>query len=363
MICINNLMNCPKFQNLNSNSFNPCLTLGHNNKNLGENTEYCNKQFIQELRKASEVHKMVRFQLQNYIKPGMKIFDICNFVENSIVKNFNQNDFNQGIGFPLGYSINNCAAHDTASPTDTRILHFDDVVKIDFGTHVSGRIIDSAFTLAYNPKYKPLLDATKEATWTAIKMIGPDSYVNDISKAIDEVITSHQIELDGNYYDIKSVGSLGGHNIKPYVIHGGDLILCKPSDHPLIKKMRIKENECYAIETFASTGTGILKEESDNNNFYSLKQHNEKPKFTFNITNKLYGFIKNKYNTLPFCSRWIEKEFGSSYKAGLSELVSKQILNVYPPLSDVNGSYTSQLEHTIYVHNYGKEVVSHGEDY
>lgn len=36
----------------------------------------------------------------------------------------------------------------------------------DFGTHIGGRIIDSAFTLAFNPRYDPLLTATREATNT-----------------------------------------------------------------------------------------------------------------------------------------------------------------------------------------------------
>ena len=363
MICINNLLKCPKFQDLNNKTFNPCLTLGHHKKDINSNIEYSSQEFIQELRKASECHKMVRYQLQNYIRPGMKIFDICNFVENSVVKNFNQNNMKSGIGFPLGYSINNCAAHDTASPNDERVLHFDDVVKIDFGTHVSGRIIDSAFTLAYNPKYKPLIDATKEATWAAIKMMGPDTYVNDISKEIEEVINSYQIEINGKLYDIKPIGQLGGHNIKPYIIHGGDLILGRPTNIPAVQNMRIRANECYAIETFASTGSGHLIEDSENNNFYSLKQSSDKPKFTLNITNKIYNFAKNKYGTLPFCSRWLNQEFGSSYKVAMNELVKKNMANTYAPLNDIQGSYTSQLEHTVYVHDYGKEVVSFGEDY
>jgi hypothetical protein len=34
----------------------------------------------------------------------------------------------------------------------------------DFGTQINGRIIDSAFTVAFNPKYDPLLTAVREAT-------------------------------------------------------------------------------------------------------------------------------------------------------------------------------------------------------
>ncbi len=34
----------------------------------------------------------------------------------------------------------------------------------DFGTHINGHIVDSAFTVAFNPRYDPLLNAVKAAT-------------------------------------------------------------------------------------------------------------------------------------------------------------------------------------------------------
>lgn len=34
----------------------------------------------------------------------------------------------------------------------------------DFGTQINGRIIDSAFTVAFDPRYDPLLNAVREAT-------------------------------------------------------------------------------------------------------------------------------------------------------------------------------------------------------
>ena len=46
------------------------------------------------------------------------------------------------------------------------MLQYDDVMKLDFGTHVNGYIIDCAFTVAFNPRYDPLLAAVKDATYT-----------------------------------------------------------------------------------------------------------------------------------------------------------------------------------------------------
>lgn len=42
-------------------------------------------------------------------------------------------------------------------PGDKTVLQYDDVMKLDFGVHVNGKIIDSAFTMSFNPVYDPLL--------------------------------------------------------------------------------------------------------------------------------------------------------------------------------------------------------------
>jgi methionyl aminopeptidase len=80
-----------------------------------------------------------------------------------------------GIAFPTGISINNCAAHYTPNPGDETVLKYDDVCKVDFGTQIQGRIIDTAFTVAFNPVYDNLLKAVQDATNTGIKEAGIDA--------------------------------------------------------------------------------------------------------------------------------------------------------------------------------------------
>ena len=43
-----------------------------------------------------------------------------------------------GLAFPTGCSLNHCAAHYTPNAGDPTVLGYDDVCKIDFGTHVNG---------------------------------------------------------------------------------------------------------------------------------------------------------------------------------------------------------------------------------
>lgn len=54
-------------------------------------------------------------------------------------------------------------------------MKYDDVCKIDFGTHINGRIIDTAFTVAFNPVYDNLLKAVQDATNTGISEAGIDA--------------------------------------------------------------------------------------------------------------------------------------------------------------------------------------------
>ena len=52
------------------------------------------------------------------------------------------------------------------------------------GTHVNGRIIDSAWTVHFNPKFDPLAEAVKEATDTGIAAAGIDVRLCDIGAAV-----------------------------------------------------------------------------------------------------------------------------------------------------------------------------------
>lgn len=50
------------------------------------------------------------------------------------------------------------------------VLKEKDVLKVDFGVHVKGQIVDSAFTMNFEPTWDRLLEAVKDATNTGIKV-------------------------------------------------------------------------------------------------------------------------------------------------------------------------------------------------
>ena len=54
-----------------------------------------------------------------------------------------------GLAFPTGCSLNHVAAHYTPNAGDETVLQYDDVCKIDFGTHINGKSILKRYLESY----------------------------------------------------------------------------------------------------------------------------------------------------------------------------------------------------------------------
>ena len=48
---------------------------------------------------------------------------------------------------------------------------------------------------------------------------------------------------------------------------------------------------------------------------------------------------------------------------GLKSICDEGLVEAYPPLCDIKGSYTAQFEHSIVLRPTCKEVISRGDDY
>lgn len=311
-----------------------------------------------EVRRAAEVHRQVRRYARKTIKPGMTMIDIVETIENGTRALVEENGMESGVGFPTGVSLNHVAAHYTPNSGDTTVLSQGDVMKVDFGVHVNGRIIDSAFTMSFDPKYDNLLLAVKEATNAGIREAGIDVRVCDVGVAIQEVMESYEVEIDGKIYPVKAIRNLSGHNIVPYQIHGGKSV-------PIVRggdATRMEEGEYFAIETFGSTGKGYVREDMETSHYGKKPDVGHVPlrlpraKALLNTINKAFG-------TLPFCRRYLDRLGEQKYILALNNLVSAGIVEAYPPLCDQKGSYTAQFEHTILLRPTVKEVLSRGDDY
>ncbi|KRZ68815.1 Methionine aminopeptidase 2 [Trichinella papuae] len=311
-----------------------------------------------DFRRAAEVHRQTRAWVKSWIRPGLKMIDICEWLENCSRLLVKEDMLNAGLAFPTGVSLNHVAAHYTPNAGDDTVLQYGDVCKVDFGVHVNGRIIDSAFTVHFDPKYDRLVEAVRDATNTGIKEAGIDVRLCDVGEAIEEVMTSYEVELNGKTYQVKPIRNLNGHSIGPYRIHSGKTV-------PIVKggeAVKMEENEVFAIETFGSTGKGYVHEDLECSH-YIKDYYAEHIPLRLARSKQLLHTISKNFGTLGFCRRWLDRLGETKYLMALKDLCDKGAVGAYPPLCDVKGCYTAQWEHTILLRPTCKEVVSRGADY
>jgi len=310
------------------------------------------------VRQAAEVHRQVRKYMRTYAKPGVLMIDLCETLENMVRKLISENGLKAGIAFPTGCSLNWVAAHWTPNSGDKTVLQYDDVMKLDFGTHVEGRIVDCAFTVAFNPQFDPLLEASREATNTGIREAGIDVRLGDIGAAIQETMESYEVEIGGKVFPIKSIRNLNGHNIGPYQIHAGKSV-------PVVKggeQTKMEEGEFFAIETFASTGKGYTWEDLECSHYMKDYDVGRVP-LRLPAAKKLLATIDKNFSTLAFCRRYLDRLGETKYLMALKNLCDQGVVTPHPPLCDVKGSFVSQHEHTIFLRPTCKEVISRGDDF
>lgn len=320
-----------------------------------------NNNLTKDLLLSAQIHKKVRKHIQSeLLVKDVKLIDLANGIENKIkeLTHFDpKTPLAGGVAFPTGLSINQCAAHWTPNPgDDTQTLGPDDLIKIDWGVHVNGYITDGAFSFSFNDKFDPLIKASEEATATGIKMSGPGTFLGDIGKSIQEVIESYEIELDGKTFGLKSIGDLSGHQIGQYKIHAGkpvpNILFAPLMGNPMY---RMREGEVYAVETFPTTGSGVINQDSNPNNCsHYMANYTLHTKYNDDIVNRkrFTSGLESRFKTLAFCKRWMKDEgmYDGTNVSYFNNAVEQKIYLPHPPLYDSEpGSYVAQTEHTIYI--------------
>lgn len=132
--------------------------------------------FLKDYRHAAEIHRQVRqYVQQNVIKPGVKMSTIADEIDAGVRALCGHQGLEAGDpliagpAFPTGLSLNHVAAHWTPNPGGADpVLEESDVLSVDFGVHVNGRIVDSAFTVTHDPTFDNLLAAVRAATDTGL---------------------------------------------------------------------------------------------------------------------------------------------------------------------------------------------------
>jgi len=264
------------------------------------------------------------------IKVGRSYLEFVESVESRV------KDEGADLAFPLNVSLNEDAAHDTASTGDDRIFSKGDVVKLDLGVQLDGYIADTATTIDLGNN-TILLEASRQALEAAIKKVRPGTMVGEVGAAI-------QYEIESRGY--RPVSNLTGHGLDQYVIH-------KPPTIPnvgITGGAVLLEGMVFAIEPFATTGSGHVGEKA-RMEIYS--QVAFKP-VRIPSARAVLERVKGRRG-LPFARRWMQDK---KLDLALPGLVRSRVLTVYPVLSDIPGSLVSQHEHTLIVTEDGSIVTT-----
>jgi methionyl aminopeptidase len=317
-------------------------------------------ELTREVIRSAYVHKKMVKEMMGWEYEGLSLLEVVKRIEERITQEL-PGEINRGIAFPVGIGINHCVAHYSPLLGNTRMIQKGDLLKIDFGVHVKGEITDSAFTIGVNTsRFDELIQISREATMIGVKMSGPEQRLAEIGEAIEEYVTSKEIEIgigigtDSQKHSLKTMRELCGHSIAPYTIHAGKAVPnCKLDfDYPA----RMKWGERYAIEPFVTTGEGLNRIDRSEISHYMIKtQSHSQSHFQSHSQSRFYHYIRNEYQTLPFNRRWIEElapsvlDQGEDCQSALQSLVDAKIVEEYPPIYDVEGSYVAQTEHNVWI--------------
>lgn len=277
-----------------------------------------NSDFLSDYRQAAETHRQVRQWAQKHIKPGQTLTEIANGIEDSVRRLVGHDGLSEGdaiiagMGFPTGLNLDEIAAHFSPNAGNKTVLQQTNVMKVDIGVHVNGRIVDSAFTMAFDPMYDNLLAAVKDATNTGVREAGIDVRLGELGGLIQEAMESYECEINGTTYPIKPIRNICGHTILPYSIHGTKSV-------PSVKTndaTKMEEGDVFAIETFGSTGTGRVYDQGEVSH-YALRSDAPMVDLRLSSAKSLLNTIKKNFSTLPFCRRYLDRLGQEKYLLGV----------------------------------------------
>lgn len=286
---------------------------------------------------AGKIAKQVREYAKEIIKPGTPLLEIAEKIESKI------SELGGKPAFPTNLSINEIAAHYTPSSDDK--TKASGLLKVDFGVSVDGFLSDTAFSidLENSEQNKKIIDASKSALNEVERIINSKSKISEIGRTIEKTINSK---------GFNPIINLTGHLMEQYNLHAG--VSVPNIDN---NSNKILGEQLYAIEPFATNGTGKVKDGRPSGIYLLQNQKNTRSP----IAREILNYIVEEYSTLPFCSRWLVKKFGTKALFALNILEKERILHHFPQLIEISKGIVSQAENTFLIEK-DKTIITSKED-
>ncbi len=270
------------------------------------------------------------------VEEGVTYLEVANTVEDLI------RDHGARVAFPTNIAINDIAAHYTPKPNDKGKFQYGDLVKIDVGAHIDGRIGDTAKTVEVGSNtYHGLILAAKLSLESAIEVIRGGISLSTIGSIVERTINSS---------GFKPIVNLTGHSIERYNLHAG---LSVPNYDDRSRDY-LPVGTIVAIEPFATTGVGEVTS-GKRSNIYRFVRPRGKLKEDQIAAMEI---LRSEMNRLPFSERWLSRKIERSERP-LKGLVRAGSVYSYPILKETSGGMVAQWEHTLYVTENGCKVLTY----
>jgi len=121
------------------------------------------------------------------------------------------------------------------------------------------------------------------------------------------------------------------------------VIINKPEVDQLVEEFNFEAYQAFAIDIVMSTGEGKTRQIDTKSSVYK-RNPNVNYSLKFKSSRALLVQIKEKCGNFPFNLRSFENTRGS--KSGITELVSHELVNIYPVLWERNGETVAQFKFT-----------------
>ena len=283
------------------------------------------KDIVEKYKKAGEIAGTIRKEVLNFVRPGMNLLEIAEFVESRIEK------YGGKAAFPVNISVNEIAAHYTPSIGEQKVVQEGDLVKIDIGVHVDGYIGDLACT--YCSEKNRLVDVSKKVMEDVIKILKPGVTVAEIGEFIENSAKGPGCGV---------ITNLTGHGVDKYKFHMAPSIPNVANND----MYELQEGDVIAIEPFIAESNGYVKD-TEIIEIYRFLQ--ERP-VRLPEARKILELAKNEFNQLPFAKRWLAQYFSPlKITMALRQLEQSGALETHPVLREASGKTIAQTEETIII--------------
>lgn len=289
-----------------------------------------NEDEIKKYLAAGEIAKKVKKESRKWVREGVSLLDLCEKIEGRIV------ELGGELAFPCNICVDEIAAHFTPPHSFTGRIPEEGLVKIDFGVHIDGYIVDTAFTIPLSPRDREMVEIAEECLLKISGILKAGIKISQIGEIVEKI---------ANYKGFKVIRNLTGHQIDRFNLHTGFSI----PNIRILSTEKFRKDMVVAIEPFitAADGSGEVGE-IEETYIYRFKY------LSMNYTGDFGSFVKKihgSFKTLPFCERWIISQFREVDRGLLKKVLEnyRKNLMLYPVLIEKNRKKVAQAEDTFLI--------------